>query len=213
MEPWEMADSAAQSVSELHVNRIDGQDIYLTGHPFPMHGFVNETDIISIDRAKRALKRLRICEAYKNIYYLSFKSFSVFPAEIRRILGENKLSIVISTILQYDLAYRWRLQDLFGETSKESLTKSPRKEIKRLLAINRKREHIFNGGPGKQNPGKSVADKFIIFGILLDISLLFPPARRKLRKIIEKADFHKLQLDEADRYWCRMRTDYDFSHL
>ena len=47
---------------------------------------------------------------------------------------------IVQTVIEYDDAYRYRIQDVVSETSKELLIKNPRKEIqKNVLFGNRKR--------------------------------------------------------------------------
>lgn len=111
----------------------------------------------------------------------------------------KKFSIIFGTILEYDNAYRYRLEDIFTETSKEELSHNPRREIKRLLSIYLKRE---------KDTGVAYKHKMIFQ--LMSLPLLLPMVKSSLRKALTNCEFNRLQFDEADRYWCRNRFDYDF---
>ena len=52
----------------------------------------------------------------------------------------KQTAYIFGEIFEYDNAYRFRVQDLFTESSKELLTKNPIKEIRRLLKIYMSRE-------------------------------------------------------------------------
>ncbi len=104
----------------------------------------------------------------------------------------SKLGIVIAHAIEYDSAYKLRIEDLMSETTKEALLNHPLRSIRRLMAINKRRDHMVAHKMMKWT-------LFVIF-----VGLLLPNVRNKLRA----CDFSKLQLDECDRYWIDKRTDY-----
>lgn len=108
---------------------------------------------------------------------------------------------IITTMFEYDDAYRYRLQDAMTETSAEALAKTPTREVKRIIGIVGKREQA-------ERVIQHIASvSFIAGGVL---------AHPKIRKAFSKAilsvkdEFKSLQLDNADRYHVLMRGDYDF---
>ena len=105
---------------------------------------------------------------------------------------------IFSHLIEYDNAYRLRVEDIMNETSKEKLIKNPRKEIKRLMKILVERDH----------PG--VADKFLKIGRLVRLVLLLPRVKRLFVREIGDSSFEKLQPDDIDKYWMCFRTDYRF---
>lgn len=105
---------------------------------------------------------------------------------------------MFSHVIEYDSAYRYRLEDLFSETSAERL-QNPRREIVRLARIARDREL-----------NDDVRAKFASMATILGLVLLSPSLRKAIRKSARKAKFESLQYDKADYYWCLLRTDYDF---
>ncbi len=103
----------------------------------------------------------------------------------------------IAHIIEYDDAYRYRLQDLLDETTKQALVLNPRKEIKRLLTIHRQRD--ISEVPDK-------VDKLIKPLLYL---LLLP----KYKKLFIKNIDHiiAMKYDSSDRYWAYLKNDnYQF---
>lgn len=124
----------------------------------------------------------------------------------------KQTAYIFGEIFEYDNAYRFRVQDLFTESSKELLTKNPIKEIRRLLKIYMSREgdrvklHRIKGK-------RYVSDKFKEIALLVSIALLIPKLRKAFIKAIANSDFDRLKLDEIDKFWCKNREDYNFQGL
>jgi hypothetical protein len=96
---------------------------------------------------------------------------------------------VISHFVNGDNAYRWRLQDLFNESSKDKLRK-PRKELKRLLQINSDRE-VF---------GRGVWEKFKTVYTVLSLILLIPKVKRAWNYALDVVEYNKLIPDKIDKF-------------
>ncbi len=101
-------------------------------------------------------------------------------------------------LIEYDDAYRFRLQDIFNEVNQESLLTNPRKELKRVFKIYKERDSI------------GVAEKFSIIYYLLLLVLLSPKIRSSFKEVVKVTNFSKLRFDEADHYWVSVRGDYKF---
>ena len=110
------------------------------------------------------------------------------------------LADVFAYFMQYDDNYRYRLQDLMSETSADKIGI---KEIKRLLKLSIKRD-IQN---------YISKHKFAVCVHFLTIALRLPKVRPAFKKALEGIDFERLKLDEADRYFCLIRSEYDFFGL
>lgn len=148
-------------------------------------------------------------------YFLKYQYLTAFSQEIHDlttnflILQGLKSSVVadncgkiIAHLFEYDNAYRLRLEDLFSETSKEKLLANPRKEIQRLVELDRQRENQH---------GVMVSNKFkALAWIMSSLILMSPKIRQSFKKAIEASKFEKLQLDNVDKYWACHRTDYLF---
>ncbi len=110
-----------------------------------------------------------------------------------------KFARIIATIIEYDDAYRLRIQDLMSEIGTHALRDDPRAELKRLSEIFIKRE-------------KTQAAKFInTFIKVLRIALLHPRIKKAFIKAVRHTDFNRMILDNADRYHILLRNDYDFT--
>lgn len=108
-----------------------------------------------------------------------------------------KMSLVFITILEYDMAYRLRIEDLLSETTKEKVMADPVGEAQRLIKIlaeRDKRTHLI--------------DKFDRFAKLLKYGFFF--VKKPFRKALSIVNFSKLQLDDIDRYQVRHWTGYNW---
>jgi hypothetical protein len=109
-----------------------------------------------------------------------------------------RAAVVFSHLIEYDNAYRYRLQDILSETTKEKLTAKPITEIRRLMKLMKERDDI------------SIFNKFKKFSFLFTLALLLPKYRKMFRQAVSYLDLTRLQFDEADRYWVSLRNDYKF---
>ena len=121
--------------------------------------------------------------------------------EIKKILipFDSTFADIFSFIIDIDSAYRYRLEDLLSETTKELLLKQPRKEIKRLIKLNAEREPKHVGLKLKM-----VANFILVF-------LLIPAFKNKFKQVIATCEFKNLQFDQADYYWAMMNKDYNYT--
>lgn len=109
-----------------------------------------------------------------------------------------RMSLVLITILEYDMAYRLRLEDLFTETTKEKLLANPISETRRLIKILAERDW--------SRP--HLVEKFDRFARVLKYGFFF--FRKPFRKALEPVDFSKLQFDEIDRFQVRHWKGYNW---
>ncbi len=114
-----------------------------------------------------------------------------------------QFSRVIMCFLEFDQAYRYRLQDLIGETSKQALTR-PRREIKRLYRILVARD-IFM--PGKMWGIFERVEKFVTPLLFI---LLIPKFRKAFDKAVEAVDLEKIKFNDNDRFHFAFWRGYDF---
>ena len=130
---------------------------------------------------------------------------------IREFLGEigggeigeeasDRFAKIFATIIEYDTAYRYRIEDILSETTSEKLKTAPRREIKHLLGIFAQREF--------RRP--LLVEKFKFVGLGLYFALLLPKVKKAFINALDKIDFTKLQLDEADRYHVLKLDGYEF---
>lgn len=140
-------------------------------------------------------------------FKMRIKRYSQPMREIYRVwntLGDSEeikeWRDIVCMILEFDNAYRYRVQDILSELNKETLKKNPLKEILRLmdLLIERELEE------GVQNKWKEMRD---LGGFYLRI------ARGLLSMVQEfllEINLEEVKFSKEDLYFCVMRTDYDF---
>jgi len=103
----------------------------------------------------------------------------------------KKLTMIICTIWEFDLAYRLRFQDIFGgELKKENLAESPEKEIERIFKIMSERENTEYKKRWKYLG--------IIIAKLIKKSKLI---RKLITETLMEINQKEIELDEGDIYW------------
>ncbi len=168
---------------------------------------------------KNKIKKIsRFLELYVEIankviapYILEERYFSPCSYEIldftRKFLArigiENSLAYnfaeIFASQIEYDNAYRLRIEDAMSETTKELLMADPRKELVRLGQIIAGREP--RGGTGDRFPR--------ILGMLSNIFLI-PKYKKIFVDCVKESNFENFQLDDADRYHILLWADYNF---
>ncbi len=143
-------------------------------------------------------------------HYLKEERLSPIARELRHFISEFLREIGVSkeyaemagkvgsAIIDYDDAYRLRLEDICSEASQMGLIMRPRGELLRLASIVQDRETSH----AKQT-FKSISKA-------ISVVMLLPKIRKAFKKAIYSVDFEKMKLDEADRYHVLLRDDYNF---
>jgi len=115
--------------------------------------------------------------------------------EIRRVLKiDETLKDAISLILQNDMAYCYRMQDILGEPNKDN---PPIKEIKRLVDLSISRDH----GSGLSEVLKKLR-KYLWL-------LRFTKAKAMLMDL----NIDEIRLSREDIYWTSIVPGYDYRGL
>lgn len=141
------------------------------------------------------LKTEHMLESSKEIYFLTHNFLYAYGiSEIE----STRTARVIGAFIEFDNAYRYRLQDLFHSTTKEKMISKPVKEVNRLIKLSKERD------------SEGVSEKFVGVLRILSIFLLLPSFRKAFKTAIESSSFHNLQFDESDIYYISMRNDYDY---
>ncbi len=160
----------------LEVERVEGNLTYVKNATFPFKNAPNEATIEAVN-------------LFKKLFKLQFPILDI-----------------LNYVLQYDWAYRLRFIDLCEETTLEALSNNPRKELKRLIQINRERDYKETSHP--TNP--LVSDKITKLGNLLRTLLLIPTANRHFKRNLPK---QLPTFDDIDLYWALQRKDYNIKGL
>jgi hypothetical protein len=182
---------------------------------FPLLGFV----ILPFKYKVKIIEKMlfnycRLCNWVLNSFYLKEQYYANCPHELWKLITNFLIELgiteqtavrtgqIIATLIEYDDAYQYRIEDLFSLTTKEKMLLNPRMEIKKMLSALSNREV----GMKEDEVGGKIASMGKMFSTLL----LIPRIKRAFLKGLIQTDFVKLQLDEADRYWCLNRNDYEY---
>ncbi len=164
----------------------------------------------------------RFCQAYVDFsssfledHRLEFIRYGNFTRELINLVARflyflgieknlaEQFAEFFCIILEYDDAYRLRIEDLLSVTSLEKIIKIPIHEIKKLAEIMVLRE------PGhRKDIGNG--EKFVNVSRILSIILLLPSFRKAFKESLIECKFENLQYDDADRYHVMWRNDYDY---
>ena len=148
------------------------------------------------------LKPDKYCTAVRELY----RAFS----EVK-IKGEDEkmkefrlmIRLVICMILEFDNAYRYRMQDILPEFDKEKLKKNTIRELHRVLDIIESRENTQT-----IKDSCFLLKKFVSFYLRFDRKLL-----GLLREILLEVNLKQISLDEMDIEYCKPRKDYTFPFM
>jgi hypothetical protein len=141
------------------------------------------------------LKPKHLLPSSKEIYYLTYNFLTKFG--FSEVMATDTAN-TIACFIEFDSAYRLRLQDLFHASNKKDFIKSPIRELKRFNQLLKERD------------SKEVSSKFERIFNILCLILLLSRFRKAFRYAFEKSIFENLQFDEADIYYISMRNDYNY---
>ena len=206
----------------------NGIETIIEGADFPARGYAPPEAVFANNIVKRMIvaglpivnpiRYMAIIASFGDIgwkvmspYILKTEYLTPFSREIYKMakvfleeIGSkwvDKPAKIIAHLFEYDNAYRLRMEDLFSETSPEMLYNEPRKEIVRLLELNRVREVQYKEG---------VSNKFKLVANALGAILLIPKVNKAFKKAIKAVEYKNLCIDNIELYWMCHRQDYNF---
>ena len=122
-------------------------------------------------------------------------------AESVRYARSHGLAKVIGTMIEYDNGYRYIIEDIFSEAKFTELYNHPRREIKLLLEVLKKRAE------------PAVYEKIALAVKILLLALWLPKVKRAIQVALWMSHFEWLQMDEADRYHTMMIGGYNYGGI
>lgn len=152
---------------------------------------------------------LQVVNIHLEPHYLADRFYMDINRELRTFivtfLSEYGLSRDISdqfalafvTLIEYDTAYRYRIEDILTETTKEKLMANPVKEFQRLIEILAERDNR-----------KHVVAKFRRFTWLFKYAFWF--IKKPFLEALQVINFSRLQYDDIDRFQVRHWSGYNF---
>ena len=176
---------------------------------------------------RRIKKRilLRVAVYFSDIGYLPMQDYVIPPSaycpaaeEVWRagtdFIDENFIDAQVKDLLKhlrdlfcmiihFDMAYRFRFQDIVPLFDKSSFRENPKKEIMRVVKIYLAREN---------NEGVTEKWAFVIKRLRVVLWILF--SYKKIRNaavdFMDNLDLNAIAPDEADWYYMLDRKDYDY---
>lgn len=143
----------------------------------------------------------RFSQAVREIY----RAFSVVYSDENKQTSELRkmLRDVECMILEFDNAYRFRVQDLVPELDKEELRKNPIKEVCRCIDIWIQRERVVD-----------VKNTWELLKIFTKYYLRFDKKLLNIFvRVLLELDIEKVKLTDEDKYFAVPRKDYDFGFV
>lgn len=176
----------------------DGAWVELEGHEQPYKGIADPHAVEAAGVVKKILQGRLVDAAWLCMqpYILEEGYMTPMARELCRSF-DGRLGIVIAHVLEYDAAYRFRVQDLAGETTKTELLLHPVRTIVRLVKISRQRDY----------PEVHKKMRMVLW---ITCGLLF---MQWFRNRVARLDWARLCLDENDAYWLAQRTDYRWPYV
>ncbi len=217
-----------ENTRPLVIEKIDFSDgikVFYQSIPHPKKGFPTPAATVAINRCKRVfMAALRVFPlrrpsillgaynhiCYREIPYMKSEYMTPVARELKYFIyvflirlkfseeQSQQFAKIMSHIFEYDPPYRYRLQDLLSDTTKEKLTRKPIREILFLLKRFHRREKYLE-----------VKRKIKLFYPFIFL-LLIPKFRKAFQKAVKNSDFESFQFDEDDYFWVKERLDYDF---
>ena len=135
--------------------------------------------------------------------YMDWDRYNQPVREVYRILSDTpEERDIICSVLEYDMAYRYRFQDIVYELDKEAFMKSPRREVTRLLRLMIDREDA-----------PAMKSKWKYFEILLWYLDINRKLKNKLRQIVRNIKLEEIKSSKEDIYWQNTYKDYNYRGL
>ncbi len=153
---------------------------------------------------------LRMAEYSERTHFLQKKFYTLTGQELWNFVTHFLQNLGISAdtsyrigrlaahLLEHDDAYLLRVKDIFTEVNKFAMLESPRKEIMRVVRIYVSREQV------------NVEERFVSVAKVLSYALILPRINKAFKTAFREVKIEKLRLDDADKYYSRQRSDYDF---
>ena len=143
------------------------------------------------------------CRTGRELYRVGEEMARRYPAWKEEIMI---LTEIVCGILEYDNAWRYRIQDILGMIRKDAFRLDPLQEILRVLKIARSRERTYKN----EVQPDFVHERYTSFLKIAQWAFRLRPSLKRLAlEIVSELDQVEAGLDEADIYFCLTRPDYD----
>ncbi len=191
-------------VSRIIIDSDEGILIELEGHAHAHRGMPTAEAVRAIDIVKKLIRSplvlfpkrfLKIATLALGPYVMQEKYMQPCARELRRMIG-GELGVIVSHIIEYDSAYRIRLQAMLESVDADLLARRPWHALRMMVHAN-----FIDDYP-------SVHRKVKYMALLCGVALLLPPCRHRWQKSWFHSCYRLLLPTDRDRYWLSLRTDY-----
>lgn len=147
------------------------------------------------------LKPYMYCQCVRELFDTINKS-NIENPELKEAIRD-----CLCMFMEFDNAYRFRMQDILPEINVAAIKKEPIKEISRLLDLLMERE-VWEEGKTK------MAEKWKMAKELICLFLRFKPSIKKyIVDMVTRIDLKRIEPTKEDRYYCEFRKDYKFGFM
>ncbi len=199
-------------VERMELGGKNGILIYLKGHLYPIKGMPTPNAVQGINVMKKVLLEFskhptllltprKTLQSFAEISnkalqgcFMQERYMTAVARELRGMIGTH-----FAHIIEYDSAYRLRLQDMFSSVSQAEMIERPIRSVWKMVKRNREQDYL------------SVHNKVRKIAWLLTFALL-TGFRDKWIKAFQECTYENLCLDEGDVYWIGQRTDYGINN-
>ena len=148
-------------------------------------------------RIKRQIYSQPIRELYR-----AFSMERYGEDEKTRIL-RLQLRDLVCMILEFDNAYRYRLQDIVVELNQAALRANAIKELGRLLSVMQGRER-----------GQDIVDTWTLLKLFIQVYLRIDRKfTRMIVDVLSQLKLDEMKLSVEDQFYCKPRKDYNFGFI
>lgn len=142
------------------------------------------------------------CKEIKNFLEAFLGTLGISEKESQRF-AKNLI-----TLIEQDNAYKYRVQDLAGVTTKEDLIGDFIGEMRYVFDVYMTRE--FPNRPAGTEVDKGMSDKLGSIIKLANVAWYIPKFRRAIRKGLNAVNWENLVMDDGDKYHTALWIDYNF---
>jgi len=140
----------------------------------------------------------RYCQAVRDVFSTATIVADRYAKDGREKQFFYSMRNLMCMILEYDDAYRYPFQDIVSRLDKKAARKNIVKELKRLIDIYLKKDH------------RGTDRKFKVFRKLLFLLHLNRRFKKMITDFFVGLDLEKVKLDDDDKYYAKMKKNYDW---
>lgn len=193
-----------------------GCELWIEGGKYPMRTHASEIRVAVVAQAKRLIPLLTSSTKRKLFFilnidciidwlhyylsdvYLESNLYSQPVREVYRVIKNKKVRDIICAILEYDLAYRFRFQDVIVNFDKDS---DIIKEIERMLDLLIQRDE------------KNMKEKWKKLRSLVWLLRFNRKLLKEIKYFIKEINLEEIKSSVEDIYWQADYQDYCFEGL